>query len=59
MNMRIALHVVAAVATALAGGTIVFAGVSDIVTKDIAAIATLIGIAVNAYLAPTSTGVAK
>lgn len=58
MNRQL-LHVLAAVATALAGGTVVFAGVSDIITKDIASVATLIGIAVNAYLGGTTTGAAK
>lgn len=59
MNPRVAAHMLAAVSTALAGGTIVFAGLSDIVTKDISSISALVSICVSIYLASTTTGVAK
>lgn len=59
MNIRALLHVLAAVATALAGGTVVFAGFDEVITKDIAAVAALVGIAVSTYLGSTTTGVSK
>lgn len=59
MNNRASLHVLALVATALAGGTVVFFGVDEIVTKNIAAVATLVSIAVNGYLTGTTSGAAK
>ena len=59
MNTRAALHMVAAVAAALAGGTVAFAGVDDIVTKNIAAVAGLVSLAISTYLASTTTGQAR
>lgn len=49
----------AAVAAAIAGGTIKFAGIDDIVTQNIAAGAALVSLAISTYLASTTTGVSK
>jgi hypothetical protein len=59
MNIRSALHALAAIAAALAGGTVVFAGLDDVVTKNIASIAGLVAIAINIYMGSTTTGAAK
>jgi len=57
VNTRILLHVLGAVAAAIAGGTVSFAGLSDDMTTNVISVAALVGFAVNAYLAATSTGV--
>lgn len=59
MNTRTTLHVIGLVAAALAGGTVVFVGIDDTLTKNIAAVASLVSIAVQGYLTGTTTGVAK
>ena len=56
-NTRIWLHIVGAIAAAIAGGTVKFAGLSADATTNIVGIAALAGFAVNAWLAATSTGV--
>lgn len=58
-NGRAILHMVSALATAIAGGTVSFVGISDIWSKDIAAVAALIGIAITTYLASSTTGASK
>lgn len=59
MNIRTFLHVVGALAAAIAGGTVVFAGLSEDMTKNLVSIAVIIGIVVNAYLGATTTGVSR
>lgn len=56
-NTRVALHIIGAVAAALTGGAVVFEGLSPVVAHDFVAVAALIGIVTNAWLAATSTGV--
>lgn len=59
MNTRSLLHALAALAAALAGGTVRFAGIDDIVTQNIASVASLVAIAINVYMGTTTTGQAK
>lgn len=59
MNSRALLHGIAAIAAAIAGGTIVFAGLSDIITKDISAASALVSIFINVYMSGTTTGESK
>lgn len=59
MNSRALLHGAAAIAALLAGGTIKFAGVGDIVTQDIASFAALASAFINVYMASTTTGSAR
>lgn len=59
MNYRAALHTLAAVATAIAAGTAVIAGVDDEVNKIIVSVAGLVSLAINTYLGQTTTGIAK
>lgn len=55
--MRTALHIIGAVAAAIAGGAVVFEGLSPVAMHDLVALAALVGIVTNAWLAATSTGV--
>lgn len=59
MNPRVALHVLAAVAAAVSGGVVVFAGLSDAATQNLTAVASLVGIAINAYMAATTSGMTR
>lgn len=55
--MRTALHIIGAVAAAIAGGAVVFEGLSPVVAHDLVAVAALVGIVTNAWLASTTTDV--
>ncbi len=55
--MRTALHILGAIAAAVAGGTVVFEGIPAPWDSNILALASLIGIVTNAWLASTTTGV--
>ncbi len=59
MNTRVALHVINAIAAAIAGGTIAFAGLSDGLTTNLVGLASLVVIAISAYMAATTSGAAK
>lgn len=59
MNTRALLHTLAAVATAIAAGTAVIAGVDDSVNKIIVSAAGIISLAINTYMSQTTTGVAR
>lgn len=57
--MRIGIHILAAIAAAIAGGTVRFAGLSPKWVENIVTVASLVGIATNIYMAGTSTGINK
>lgn len=59
MNYRALLHTLAAVATAIAAGTAVIAGVDDATNKIIVSVAGLVSLAINTYMSQTTMGVAK
>jgi hypothetical protein len=59
MNTRALLHTLAAVATAIAAGTAVIAGVDDSVNKIIVSVAGIVSLAINTYMSQTTTGVSK
>lgn len=59
MNTRVLLHAFAAVAAILAGGTVKFAGLTDIYTQNIASVASLVAAFLSVYLASTTTGESK
>lgn len=56
-NLRVALHIVGAVAAAVAGGTVVFQGIPAPWDSNLLALASMVGIVTNAWLAGTSSGV--
>ena len=59
MNIRVALHVLQAVAAAIAGGTIAFAGLDQVWTDNIVQVAALVVIGISTYMAATTSGFAK
>lgn len=56
MNLRAAFHTLAIVATAIAGGTAVIAGVDAEANKIIVSIASIVSLAINSYMGLTTTG---
>lgn len=59
MNSRALLHTLAAVATAIAAGTAVIAGVDESLNKIIVSAAGILSLAINTYMSQTTTGEAK
>ncbi len=59
MNLRILIHLLGALAGALAAQTVVFQEFSAAANHDIVVVAGLVVVVVNAWLALTSTGQAK
>ena len=59
MNIRALLHTLAAVATAVATGTVVLAGFDEEATKIIVSFAGLTALAINSYMGFTTSGAAK
>ena len=59
MNARVAAHILAAVASAIAAGTVKFAGLSDDVAINIVVVANLVALAVNTWMSATTTGVSR
>lgn len=55
-NVRAFLHVIAAAAGAIAAGTIGFVGLSEVWNANIVAVAGLVVLVINTYLASTTTG---
>lgn len=59
MNVRALLHTLAELCQTIAIGSVVIPGLTDDQTKLVVAIAGLIGIAINRYMALTTQGAAK
>lgn len=59
MNSRALLHTIAAVATAIAAGTAVIAGVDADLNKIIVSVAGIVSLAINTYMSQTTTGESK
>ena len=59
MNIRALLHTLAVVATAIATGTAVIAGVDEELNKVIISAAGLIALSINSYMGFTTSGAAK
>ncbi len=56
VNIRIGVHILAAVAAAVAGGTYVFQGLSATLNHDIGVIAAIVALVATTYLTSTTTG---
>lgn len=59
INTRALLHTIAVVATAIATGTAVIAGVDEELNKIIVSAAGIIALSINSYMGFTTTGQAK
>ena len=57
MNVRVLLHVIGVVAAAIAGGTVAFAGIGEMIQQNVVTVAFIVSLATNAYLGLTTSGV--